>query len=632
MSGLVSQSGTCLGGFQEMLKRLDSRIMINGGIPMNGSKFTKLLVACLISTILSIPLTVNADSEIRLGAAERCPYVCANNPINQGVLIDIIKSIFEKENINVKIVYLPMVRAIDFIKSKKLDGIIGILQRNAPELIFPHESIGQVRFLLYTKDDWIYTGLNSLKSRRIGVESGNSYGIFDSYIHRYAGDEKFIFQIYGSKITKRLIQLLQSNRINLFLEDKNIFDFYKKELNAEKLNEAGSIPPDNLYVGFSPGNKNAQKLAEIFTKGIADIRKTGELDKILVNYGMSDWVDSMPVHRDPFAGDYIKRLEKEFACETTDDKIDTATIIYEGSTAKGGGYWQYAEKFKESIERLSNGRLKVKLKFGVTTEHDIVMNLSEGKSQMGMIPTNNIAPFAPSLGVFTLPYLFPDEEGIKKLFHDPLIDEIADRAALESNVRPLGYFIGGYRLLANTERVVRKTSDLKGLRIRVPRNQSMIETFRSWGVEPIPIAWTAVWPALESGLVQGQENPINIIFDAVNKTQEIWDVLKYITNIHYFMFAAPQTICESFYRQLSDENQRLIRKAAKEAEAYSWQIVKTEDEKTTRFAKSKGMIFVDPINEKEDWQAKARSTWPKLYFRVGGKELVDRVLEIIEED
>jgi len=346
---------------------------------------------------------------------------------------------------------------------------------------------------------------------------------------------------------------------------------------------------------------------------------------------LSDWESWSPTHRDPFSGNYLERLEKKFLYNNKAKKIDTATMVFEGSTAKEGGYWKYATKFKESLERLSGGKLKVQLKFGVTTEHDIVMNIAEGKSHMGMVATNNLTPFAPSLGFLALPYMFPNEAGIKKLFHSPLMSEIADRAGLESNVRPLSFFIGGYRVLANSKKTVRKTTDLQGLRIRVPRNQLMIEAFRAWGIEPVPLPWTEVWPALESGVIQGQENPINIIFDGVNKTQEVWDILKYVTNIRYFMFTAPHMLSESFYRQLSKQSQALVRQAAREAEVYSWELVKKEDLKMTQFAKSKGMIFTDPLNEKDDWQAKARSIWPDFYFRVGGKELVDNVLEVINE-
>jgi TRAP-type C4-dicarboxylate transport system substrate-binding protein len=576
---------------------------------------------------------VNADTKISLAVTESCPYICAENAVNQGVLIDIVKSIFDKKEIQVEIQYYPMKRAMRMLDNSAIDGVIGILQRNAPQLIYPEKSIGQVQYLMYTsaKSDWFYTGLNSLKGQILGVEVGKSYGIVDSYIQRHAKDNRIIYQHYGESSPANLIQLLKNNYIDILLEDKNIFDFHTKNEKDVTLEEGGVIPADHLYIGFSPSNKRAQEFADLITSGITGIRETGELTKILATYGLSDWESWSPTHRDPFSGNYIQRLENNFFYEKSAANIDTVTMVFEGSTAKDGGYWKYATKFKESLERLSGGKLKVQLKFGVTTEHDIVMNISEGKSHMGMVATNNLTPFAPSLGFLALPYMFPKEAGIKKLFHSPLMDKIADRAGLESNVRPLSFFIGGYRLLANSQKTVKKTTDLRGLRIRVPRNQLMIEAFRSWGIEPVPLPWTEIWPALESGIIQGQENPINIIFDGVNKTQEVWDILKYITNIRYFMFTAPHMISESFYRQLSEQSQSLVREAAKEAEVYSWELVKNEDIKMTQFAKSKGMIFVDPLNEKQDWQAKARSIWPDFYFRVGGKELVDQVLDVIDE-
>lgn len=600
---------------------------------MTMSTIRKLFTLCLLTTVFCATFVVKAESKVRLAVTQRCPYICAENADNQGVLIDIVKSIFDKKDLQVEIQYYPMKRALRMLDNNSIDGVIGILQRNAPKLVYPEKSIGQVQYLMYTsaKSDWLYTGLNSLKGQILGVEAGKSYGIVDSYIQRHAKDKRIIYQNYGENSTTNLLKLLGNGYIDILLEDKNILDYHTKNVTNVTLEEGGTIPPDRLYIGFSPNNKQAQEYAALVSSGITDIRSTGKLAKILATYGLSDWESWTPSHRDPFSGNYLERLEDKFDFKQNTKRINTATMIFEGSTVIDGGYWQYAIKFKESLERLSEGKLKVQLKFGVTTEHDIVMNIAEGKSHMGMVATNNLTPFAPSLGFLALPYMFPNEAGIKKLFRDPLMNQIADRAGLESNVRPLSFFIGGYRLLANSKKMVQKTTDLQGLRIRVPRNQLMIEAFRTWGVEPLPLPWTEVWPALESGIIQGQENPINIIFDGVNKTQEVWDILKYVTNIHYFMFTAPHMVSESFYRQLSEQSQILLRKAAREAEIYSWEQVKNEDIRMTQFAKSKGMIFIDPVNEKEDWQAKARSIWPDFYFRAGGKELVDKVLDVIAE-
>lgn len=598
----------------------------------------KWFTRCLLTSVFCMAFVVKAATKVHLAVTERCPYICAQTAANQGaanqgVLIDIVESIFNKTDIQVEIQYFPMNRAMRMLDNNNIDGVIGILQRQAPALVYPEKSIGQVQYLMYrsAKSDWLYTGLNSLKGQILGVEVGKSYGIADSYIQRHATDKSLVYEHYGENSTANLLKLLEKGYIDILLEDKNIFDFHTKNVKTGKPEEGGTIPADRLYIGFSPSHKQAQEFADLVTTGISNLRKTGELAALLAPYGLSDWESWSPNHEDPFSGNYLERLEKNFVYEKSATKITTATLIFEGSTAINGGFWKYATKFKESLERLSGGKLTVQLKFGVTTEHDIVMNIAEGKSHMGMVATNNLTPFAPSLGFLALPYMFPNEAGLKKLFRAPLMDNIADRAGLESNVRPLSFFIGGYRLLANTQKIVKSTTDLQGLRIRVPRNQLMIEAFRSWGIEPLPLPWTEVWPALEARIIHGQENPINIIFDGVNKKQEVWDILKYVTNIRYFMFTAPHMISESFYRQLSEQSQSMIRTAAREAEVYSWELVKNEDSKITQFSKSKGMIFIDPLNEKTDWQAKARAIWPDFYFRVGGKKLVDQVLAVIDE-
>lgn len=508
--------------------------------------------------------------------------------------------------------------------------MIGILQRQAPELVFPQESIGQYQFSMYARedDDWLYTGLSSLYNRTIGIRMDASYGIFDSFIRRYGDSNRQLQLLNGSDITNRLLIMLESNRINMFLEDKNIINYLENKNESVKINKAGSIPPDNVYVAFR--NNNAQKFADIFSKGVIELRNNNLLDPILHRYGVSDWKNCKADSFDPFAGNYIARLKDKYSNEKN-EKINEAVAIFESSVKEGSGYWKYAIRFKELLEQYSDGKLKVDLRFGNTSEHDIAMKLSEGKTHMGMIATNNIAPFAPSLGFFTLPYMFPEMDDAKTLLRHEKMEEIALRSALESNVRPLSFFIGGYRILANNVRVVKTTQDLKGLKIRVPQNQMMLETFRAWGIEAYPIPWSEVYPSLEAGLIDGQENPVNILFAGINMTKEAWEVLKYLTNIHYFLFTAPHLISESFYQGLTRENQEFVRKAAIKAEEYIWDTVAGEDQKLTEFAKTKGMVFVDPENETGDWEAKARSIWPKFYFRTGGKDLIDSIQNIIDQ-
>ncbi|WP_027707473.1 TRAP transporter substrate-binding protein DctP [Zooshikella ganghwensis] len=572
----------------------------------------------------------NAREIINLATFESCPYICTNGK-EKGFLVDIVESIFDEVNIEVMTKALPAKRALKLARKGSFHGIIGIQQRQAPELTFPTESIGQYRYLMYVRDDdnWLFTGLNSLYERKIGVQLGVSYGVADSFIQRYGYRDEIVKILSGNNIPLRMIKMLKTGRINMFLADKNVIDSLSGKTRIINLNVAGTIPPDNIYVAFN--HHKAQQYSDFISNGITKLRENGYLNSILARYNLSDWKNWRPDYRDPFAGDYINDLEKKYS-NPKKAKTNQALITFKSSVNTDYGYWKYAVKFKELLEQYSNGKLRVELRFGDSSEHDIVMDIAEGNTQMGMVAINNFTPFAPSIGFFSLPYMFPTKDSAKKIIRHKKMEEIALRSALESNVRPLSFFIGGYRLLANSERPIKRSADLRGLKIRVPQNQFMVETFRSWGIEPYPLPWPEVYPALEAKLINGQENPMNIMFSGIKKDREVWEILKYVTNIRYFLFTAPHLISENFYQSLTKESKIFVKKAAMEAEEYIWDIMSKEEQQLIDLAKSKGMIFISPENETGDWEFKAKEIWSKFYFRAGGEELVNSVNRIINQE
>ncbi|MDE3274229.1 TRAP transporter substrate-binding protein, partial [Pseudoalteromonas sp. G4] len=281
------------------------------------------------------------------------------------------------------------------------------------------------------------------------------------------------------------------------------------------------------------------------------------------------------------------------------------------------------------VETNSNGELSISLHFGESSEHDIVYDLAEGKVDMGLVAINNYTPFAPSAGVFALPYLFPTVDSAKQLINSEKMKDISSKAALESGVRPISFFIGGYRTLLNNKLAVKTTSDLANLKIRVPRNQLMIEAFRSWGVEPYPIAWPEVYPALSSNIIQGMDNPLNIANAGIGKEKPLWQYYKFATKIKYFLFTAPHLISEQSLLSMTKKHRDIVLEAANEAQKYSWRQTQTKELELIKQAKNGGMIFIEPYDEPSDWQAKAKATWPKMYFRVGGKKHVEETVKTI---
>ena len=72
--------------------------------------------------------------------------------------------------------------------------------------------------------------------------------------------------------------------------------------------------------------------------------------------------------------------------------------------------------------------------------------------------------------------------------------------------------MGGYRIITNSKKPINTMADLKGLKIRVPAVELQLAAFRSWGVEPHPLAWSETFNGLQQGVVDGQENPHAIGF------------------------------------------------------------------------------------------------------------------------
>lgn len=170
---------------------------------------------------------------------------------------------------------------------------------------------------------------------------------------------------------------------------------------------------------------------------------------------------------------------------------------------------------------------------------------------------------------------------------------------------------------------MKNIDDLQGLKIRVPPVEIQLESFKSWGVEPHPLAWSETFNALQQGVVDGQENP-----HTVNRDQKFWEVQKYITELHYLLWVGPMLVSESWFQKLDSDTQALIQRAATEAAAYEWKWAAEQDQIALQQCLDHGME-ITTLEDEPVWQEKARSLWPKFYDQVGGKEMIDEAVAII---
>jgi len=289
---------------------------------------------------------------------------------------------------------------------------------------------------------------------------------------------------------------------------------------------------------------------------------------------------------------------------------------------------QTCVKFKEQVEKYSNGEIEVEIypASQLGDEQELVRSMQMGTVHASFPAINNYNVFAPSLGYYTLPYVFKDEEEFRKLT-DIMWDQNNEWSIKEANIRFLSIVEIGFRHLTNSKHPVKTIDDLKGLKIRVPQNTIMVNAFKSFGVEPIAMAFAEVFNALQQGVLDGQEASYNIV--TAKKYQE---VQKYATDIAYNVHAGCLIIAEPYFQGLSKELQDAVTKAGKDAMMFERGFSDDMKKKDLEIMKAAGMQLQGPPTDMAEWVKRGRSTWPAAMTVIGGGDAAKgkAVIDVVE--
>lgn len=259
------------------------------------------------------------------------------------------------------------------------------------------------------------------------------------------------------------------------------------------------------------------------------------------------------------------------------------------------------------------------------SEQDTVNEAAIGTLDFSLLAINNITPFAPKTGLLTLPYMIQSLEDAVKLTRGEVGKELTESTIQDAGIRIVGWSYTGFRVLTNSKKPVTKLEDLQGLVIRVPKNEIMLATYKAWGINATPMAWSETFTALQQGVVDGQDNPYLTI-----SSMKFNEVQKYVTNIRYLFSLEPLVVSESVFQDLDEDVQTAILEAGEAATLHSEQFLKDTEDRIKKELVEKGMEISDPEGGEAEWIEKATSAvWPAYYESVGGKERVDAVLKLL---
>ncbi|AUM75811.1 TRAP transporter substrate-binding protein [Paracoccus jeotgali] len=290
----------------------------------------------------------------------------------------------------------------------------------------------------------------------------------------------------------------------------------------------------------------------------------------------------------------------------------------------GGTQEALGKAFVAALEEQSGGKMNGKLFVNgqLGDEQDTVTAAATGTLDFSILAINNITPFSPSVGTLTLPYVILSQEDAEKVTQGDVGQQMIEQTIEDAGVRIIGWGYSGFRVLTNSKKPVSTVADLQGLVIRVPKNEIMIETYKSWGISPTPMAWGETFAALQQKVVDGQDNPFMTVY-----AMKFDEVQKYITDLHYLFSIEPLIVSEALFTSLSDEEQAQVLAAGEAATKASSEFLRAEEAKIKEELVSRGMEITEPADDEQEFMKLAtEAVWPQFYDQIGGKEVLDNVL------
>ena len=270
-------------------------------------------------------------------------------------------------------------------------------------------------------------------------------------------------------------------------------------------------------------------------------------------------------------------------------------------------------KFKELVEERSKGEIIVQIYGNQQLGGD--RELTEA-TQLGNITgcaasTANVAPFISDLFVFDMPFLFRDHAHVYEM-----LDGAPGKAALKSgekvDLKGMGYMENGFRDLTNSRRTIRLPKDLEGIKLRTMENPIQMAAWRALGANPTPMAFGEVYTALQQKTVDGQENPMELIYN--NKFFEVqpyFTLTRHIYSPYAIMFNL------EWWNDLNKDQQDLLEKAIQEAIAFQRAQVSESAKKAEEAIRANGNEIVELTPEElAQFKEKVQVVLPMIKERV----------------
>jgi tripartite ATP-independent transporter DctP family solute receptor len=301
------------------------------------------------------------------------------------------------------------------------------------------------------------------------------------------------------------------------------------------------------------------------------------------------------------------------------------TMKFANPVSKEHSWGKAAEKFSELVTEATKGRVLVQAHHAGTLGQirETLEMARVGTVDFVVAGTGHVTAYTPEMGITVLPYLWKDTSTMFKALDGPF-GAAMDKALEKQGLALSGWWDNGFRHITNKRRPIMKPDDLKGLKIRCLPAKVHVAFFRELGAVPTPMGWTELYQALQSGVVDAQENPPSMVY-----TGKLHEVQKFYSLTAHVNEPGIVVVSKASLNKLPADLQKAIQSAAQKAAVWQRELNIKDNDVVMKKLVAEGLKINEvPAETIAVFRKAAQKVYPEAIegFGPDGKKLVDQMI------
>jgi TRAP-type transport system periplasmic protein len=281
---------------------------------------------------------------------------------------------------------------------------------------------------------------------------------------------------------------------------------------------------------------------------------------------------------------------------------------------------EFASRANERLEGRATVRVYGSSQLG--SDENMMQRLRLGTIDLSL-PSTVMSSAVPIFGLFEMPYLVQDREHMARIRDEIVIPKMAPQAEA-AGYRILAVWENGFRHITNNLRPIVTPQDLAGIKLRVPGGEWRVRMFEAYGANPSPMSLSEVFVALQTGVMDGQENPYAQIYPS-----RFYEVQRYLTNTRH-VYTPAYVVAGASWGRMAPEVQQILQETAVEMQEVVYEIAASLEDELLQALTDAGMEVNEP--DSEAFIEASAPVYEAFGSQVeGGAELIEEALDLTNQ-